>query len=736
MMKNGFREFSVLLLAGVSVGAFFRYRDNPSAASDPGDEMAADLIVWNSDKPAGQTWASLGPRGKIEFPDGSGMGGQGKALTLRMTGDGYRGCGLNWKGWYPADAYDDVSRYGSLVFYIRQATDRDPFDLSVTLVDNVKRPKGEQASNVLHVVGDGGVPRIDGRWRKVVLPLEKFAQNKPLRLDRLWGIDFANVGAGEAVVQIDRIAFVAERPAGLMFPARSEYKAAARLDLAAVGHPINDGIYGVCGLPDEKLRAYGITITRWGGNPSSRYNWKINADNGAADWFFKNRGAPIKDLAETGYLAHVRGAQKRDATTYQTVPTLGWVAKDHGSYGFSVKKYGAQKGAEPNQADVGDGRKPDGNHVCANDPRDTSVEAGPDFIAEAVRFVSQHAGPAAKGGVTYWALDNEPMLWHETHRDVRQKPLGYDELWERTVAYAEAIKKADPTAKVAGFCSWGWTDLFYSALDEGGDRYATCADRKAHGDEPLAEWFIRKCGEYKKRHGKPLIDVFDFHWYPQGQVSGQTPYSGKGMGLALNELRLRSTRDLWDPEYGQESWIRNAGDRKPTRVIRRVKEWVEKHNPGMELCLGEYNFGGADNITGGLAQADAFGILAREKVDLAFLWHTPEGTQELAWQLFRNYDGAGGRFGGQYVPLTGGHPDLAVHAAKRKDGATTIAIVNKNLGGECELKLEVPGLKGTMRVWRFDQDERRVVTLPGSPVVDETITLKIPAASASMLVVK
>ena len=51
------------------------------------------------------------------------------------------------------------------------------------------------------------------------------------------------------------------------------------------------------------------------------------------------------------------------------------------------------------------------------------------------------------------------MLWHQTHRDVRSQPLGYDELWERTVAYAEAIKKADPGSKVAGFCSWGWTDL-------------------------------------------------------------------------------------------------------------------------------------------------------------------------------------------------------------------------------------------------------------------------------------
>ena len=54
--------------------------------------------------------------------------------------------------------------------------------------------------------------------------------------------------------------------------------------ITAIGHRISDGIYGVCDLPDQSLREFGIPITRWGGNTSSRYNWKINADNGANDW--------------------------------------------------------------------------------------------------------------------------------------------------------------------------------------------------------------------------------------------------------------------------------------------------------------------------------------------------------------------------------------------------------------------------------------------------------------------
>ena len=50
------------------------------------------------------------------------------------------------------------------------------------------------------------------------------------------------------------------------------------------------------GCPQEKLIEYGIPITRWGGNPSTRYNWKLGVDSAGNDWFFKNRGKLISKL--------------------------------------------------------------------------------------------------------------------------------------------------------------------------------------------------------------------------------------------------------------------------------------------------------------------------------------------------------------------------------------------------------------------------------------------------------
>jgi len=197
-------------------------------------------------------------------------------------------------------------------------------------------------------------------------------------------------------------------------------------------------------------------------------------------------------------------------------------------------------------------------------------------------------------------------------------------------------------------------------------------------------------------------------------------------------------RDLWDPNYEQESWIRNTDNYSPVALIPRIKKWIADLNPGMEWCLGEYNFGGADNITGGVAQAEVFGIMARERLDLAFIWHTPAGMQDLAWRLFRSYVGKKSRFGDQYLHSESDHSDLSVFAARRtSDDAVTLVLVNKNLHSPCMLNLDTGRLHGNLRVWRFDQDSEDTVreVKEQAGLIDGKRQLDIPAASASMLVV-
>lgn len=57
---------------------------------------------------------------------------------------------------------------------------------------------------------------------------------------------------------------------------------------------------------------------------------------------------------------------------------------------------------------------------------------------------------AADGGVRFYGLDNEPDRWSIVDRDVHPNPLTYDELIEKSLPAAEAIKAAGPDARVLG----------------------------------------------------------------------------------------------------------------------------------------------------------------------------------------------------------------------------------------------------------------------------------------------
>ena len=138
------------------------------------------------------------------------------------------------------------------------------------------------------------------------------------------------------------------------------------------------------------------------------------------------------------------------------------------------------------------------------------------------------------------AKDNEPALWQGTHRDIHPQRLGYDELWTKTEQRAAAVKAADPTAATLGPSDWGWCAYFFAPIDDPNDACATGPDRQAHGDVPLAEWYLAQARAYQQRTGVRLLDYFDEHYYPQANQVALNPAGD----AATQALRLRTTRSL------------------------------------------------------------------------------------------------------------------------------------------------------------------------------------------------
>ena len=95
--------------------------------------------------------------------------------------------------------------------------------------------------------------------------------------------------------------------------------------------------------------------------------------------------------------------------------------------------------------------------------------------------------------------------------------------------------------------------------------------------------------------------------------------------------------------------------------------------------------------------------------------------------------------GDRFLPAASDHEDLAVFVARRTaDDALTVAVINKNLHGPCDLALDLGAIAGNLQVYRFDQKSgaRVIEVAEQAGAVDGTIKLKLPAASASMLVIK
>jgi len=463
-------------------------------------------------------------------------------------------------------------------------------------------------------------------------------------------------------------------PLAAVSPAHATDGPALAVDASLDRWAISPDVYGM-NFADPSLQSeLGLSLSRWGGNSTSRYNWTNNTTNLGADWYFENYVKPAGESLD----ATVGGNKSRGTRTVVTVPMTGWVSKDspsnHPWYcGFSVKKYGAQQDTDDWDTDCGNGVRTTGANVTGNDPLDTSVAAGAPFVQSMVAHLVATHGP---GGA--YGLDNEPSLWNSTHRDVHPNGLTYDELRDRSVATALAVKAADPTGTVAGPGEWGWCAYLYSPADSAGCENGP--DRQAHGDVPIAQWYLQRMNAASQTAGKRLLDVFDEHYYPQAQ--SVTLVSDNG-SASTRALRLRSTRSLWDPTYADESWIGDPSQvaAPPIRLIPWMRELVAANYPGTKTALGEYNWGALESMNGALAQADVLGIFGRERLDQALLWAPPSPAQPgaFAFRMYRNYDGAGSRFGQTHVRSTSADQGrLAVYGAQRSpDGAVTVMVVNK-----------------------------------------------------------
>ena len=501
--------------------------------------------------------------------------------------------------------------------------------------------------------------------------------------------------------------------------------AALTVDVATPGNPISPDIYGMdayllhgTAADATAVAPTNITVDRWGGDSTERYNYLADVTNSVDDWYFENQTGNGGDgwpavSGVTAFNALVQSNNTSGIKTLGTVPVLGWVAKDSTSCSFPQATYPNQLAVNSKAAFSNDGREcgsgvyPDGISGCTSssgcdipsDPTVTSIAEPPPAppAASAVTaswaqstwaggwteyLVNQFGLGNSGAGVAIYDLDNEPSWWDSNDADVHPLPFTYDEVTKGGIGTALAIKTVDPTAEVSGPVMDFWWDYFYSKKDvESGWGTGPCfapwsnpADRTAHGGVPFVEYYLQQFAAAQKTYGVRLLDYVDLHTYfaaeyPAG--SGNSVAFATAGDTGVQQARLNSTRAFWDPTYTdsssnfpQPNYSANPSSLSCTvpqqapQAIPMMRTWVANDYPGTKLAIDEYNWGGMESINGALAQADILGIFGREGLSLGTMWPTTDPSQQIpgmmAFQVYRNYDGKKSTFGDTVLPSTSG----------------------------------------------------------------------------------
>ncbi len=501
-----------------------------------------------------------------------------------------------------------------------------------------------------------------------------------------------------------------------------------RLDPADAGHPISPLVYGVAGADATVLRQLGATLDRWGGNPSSRYNWANgHAWNASRDWEFRNgnytgRGGSAAD-------DFVAAARETGATPLMTVPTLGWVARndDNGTRSTGVPAQGGPP-VRPG-SDATAGYSPAANRAATSvpsharspgPPRDPPDPRAPAVYQDAwVHHLVGHFG-----GAGYYAMDNEPDLWSTTHTDVHPVRMGYDDMLANFEEYATMVRAQDPGARILGPDVWGWTGYVYSDLDRGDDAFATHADRMRHGDQPFLPWWLQQLARADAERGSRSVDLLDVHYYPQAQGV----YSNAA-DPDTQARRIRSVRSLFDPSYQDESWIGTN-----VMLIPRLRQWIAQSYPGTGLAITEYSFGGEKTASGAVAEAEALGVLGREGVDLAAYWTypPPDSPAGAAFRLYRNYDGHGATFGDRSLRVTPSDSRVAAFASRHSDtGEVDVVLANESLSGPATVSLGLTSSRAyTATAFRVAAGSG---SIEGTPMASAASALVLPATGIALV---
>ena len=464
-------------------------------------------------------------------------------------------------------------------------------------------------------------------------------------------------------------------------------------------HAISPYIYGTNFYSGNTGAPPLLTFDRDGGNRWTAYNWETNASNAGSDYLYENDDyLSSSNVAAEAVRSFIAGDQANGLASLVTVQLQGLVAGDEN---------GPVSVANPPDLTrfktVVDKKSTVSSAPFTLTPPTTDANVYIDEFIWALdqKFTGQGIFGTSPTHPTFLDLDNEPELWNSTHLEVQGSNLENPDTYiSKTITLTEALKDQFPNVVIFGPVHYGFEGIY---------SWQGALNPTPNGANWFPDKYLTAIKAASTTYGKPLVDVYDFHWYAEDyDVNGTRILDLTGTTLtdAQVQLIVQSPRNLWDPTWNDAGnsnpWIYETLVNTPINILGRLQAKIDAENPGMKLAVTEYESGGWNHIAGTIAQADNLGIFGMEGIFAASFW-PPNGTYSYAlagFRAFRGFDGASACFGDTslaatssdvssvmvYASLDSATPGRAVFVAiNRSTSAKVTEISGQSVSGTAHL---------------------------------------------------
>ncbi len=501
-------------------------------------------------------------------------------------------------------------------------------------------------------------------------------------------------------------------------------------------HAISPYIYGINDYAGTAAGQPNLTLDRAGGDRWTAYDWETNASNAGSDYLYENDNYLTASTAPANAVTTIiAGDQPRGLATLVTFQMQGLVAGDEN---------GPVSVANPPDMTrfktvIDQKSSQSGVPFTTTPPSSDAFVYMDEFIWTLdQKFAGQNIfGTNPATHPVFAQLDNEPELWNSTHLEVQgHTAVSSDAYIAKTISLATALKTQFPSLKVFGPVHYGFQGIY----NWQGELSSTPSGSNWFPDKYLAAMKTASSA-----FGKPLVDVYDFHWYSEatdGSGNRVTDLTGATLTPAQVQAIVQSPRSLWDTGYTENSWITQELG-APIDILGRLQAKIAATLPGMQVSITEYNNGGGNHIAGTLAEADNLGIFGAKGLFAANYWALNNNSPYIlaGFGAFRDFDGANSNFGDISVSAVSSNvQNVAVYAStdSARPGRVVYVAINRSTSSQVTAIAGQP-MSGTAHLYQMTaasaqaQTKIKPVAAGTVAVAGSALTVTLPALSVTTI---